>query len=284
MSDVARATARRVVHGVGQATQGARALPAFVIAGAQRSGTSSLYRALVEHPNVRPAVLHKGVHYFDLQLRPWARRGTAATSRCARRSSGYGAVRAAPALTFESSPYYLFHPLAGQRLATDLPGVKVISLVRDPVERAFSAHAHELARGYETEPFERALDLEAERTPGERERMIADPTYNSFAFQHQSYVARSRYVDQLEDLASHVGRDRLLVVDSHRLFEDAAPAMKEVFDFLELPQPSGVTFEQHNARPRAPMPPGIRERLEAELAPSDERLVEWLGWTPRWMG
>ena len=283
MSDVARATARRVVHGVGQATQGARALPAFVIAGAQRSGTSSLYRALVEHPNVRPAVLHKGVHYFDLQYDrglEWYRSHfpLRSTLERVRRRTG------APGLTFESSPYYLFHPLAGQRLARDLPGVKVITLVRDPVERAFSAHAHELARGYETEPFERALDLEAARTSGERERMVADPTYNSFALQHQSYVARSRYVDQLEALASHVGRDHLLVVDSHRLFEDAAPAMKEVFDFLELPQPPGVTFEQHNARPRAPMPAGIQERLEAELRPSDERLAEWLGWTPRWMG
>ena len=283
MSGVARASTRSVVHRLGQATQGARALPSFVIAGAQRSGTSSLYRALVEHPSVRPAVLHKGVHYFDLQYDrglEWYRSHFPLRStleRVRRRTGTQG-------LTFESSPYYLFHPLAGQRLAADLPGIKVITLVRDPVERAFSAHAHELARGYETEPFERALDLEAERTAGERQRMIDDPTYNSFALQHLSYVARSRYVDQLEALASHVGRERLLVVDSHRLFEDAAPAMKEVFDFLELPQPLGVTFEQHNARPRAPMPAGIRERLEVELGPSDERLVAWLGWTPRWLG
>jgi hypothetical protein len=275
--------ARQVASGVGRASQTARSLPTFVIAGAQRSGTSSLYRALLQHPNIRPPVLHKGVHYFDLHYDrglPWYRSHfpLRATLERARRRTG------APAMTFESSPYYLFHPLAGQRLASDLPGIKVVSLIRDPVERAFSAHAHELARGYETEPFERALDLEAERTRGERERMLADPTYNSSRYQHQSYVARSRYVDQLEDLASHVGRDQLLVVDSHRLFEDAAPAMKEVFDFLELPQPSGVTFEQHNARPRMPMSPDVRERLEAELAPADERLVQWLGWTPRWMG
>ena len=70
-------------------------------------------------------------------------------------------------MTFESSPYYLFHPLSAERIARDLPGVKVLVLVRDPVERAYSAHAHELARGYETEQFERALELEEERLRGE---------------------------------------------------------------------------------------------------------------------
>ena len=282
MSRLGRRTARQVAHGFGRATHSARMLPAFLIAGAQRSGTSSMYRALSEHPNVLPAVLQKGVHYFDLHYDeglPWYRSHFPlnATAARVRRRTGTAAV------TFESSPYYLFHPLAGQRIAKDLPGVKVISLVRDPVERAFSAHAHELARGYETEPFERALDLEAERIAGERDKMIADPTYNSRTLQHQSYVARSQYVDQLEELASHIGRDQLLVVDSHRLFEDAGPAMKEVFDFLELPQPTGVTFEQHNARPRTPMPEGVRERLEEHFRPYDERLVQWLGWTPRWM-
>jgi hypothetical protein len=278
-----RRSARQVAHGLGVVTQRGRMLPVFLIAGAQRSGTSSLHHSLSQHPNVLGAVLQKGVHYFDLHYDrglPWYRSNfplRLTAERVRRRTGG-------PAVTFESSPYYLFHPLAGQRIARDLPGVRVISLVRDPVERAFSAHAHELARGFETEPFERALELEAGRTRGERERMIADPTYNSRALQHQSYLTRSQYVDQLQDLASHVGRERLLVVDSHRLFEDAGPAMKEIFDFLELPQPTGITFDQRNARARTPMPEGLRERLEEHFRPYDERLAEWLGWTPRWMG
>lgn len=283
MNRFARRTARLVSHGYGRLTYGSRLEPAFLIAGAQRSGTSSLYRALSEHPNVLPAVLQKGVHYFDLnyaQGMPWYRSHfpkTASSDRL-RRTTGRAGV------TFESSPYYLFHPLAAERIARDLPGVRVISLVRDPVERAFSAHAHELARGYESETFERALELEPERTRGERDRMVADPTYNSFALQHNAYLQRSEYIDQLEHLAASVGRDRLLVVDSHRLFEDAGPAMAEVFDFLDLPQPENVVFEQHNARPRTPMPDGLRERLEDHFRPFDERLAQWLGWTPRWMG
>ena len=55
----------------------------------------------------------------------------------------------------------MFHPLAAERIARDLPEVKLVVALRDPVERAYSAHAHEFARGYETEPFERAIEMEA---------------------------------------------------------------------------------------------------------------------------
>ncbi len=278
-----RRLAREAAFQFGQVTNKGRLLPTFLVAGAQRSGTSSLYRGLAEHPQVLPAVLHKGVHYFDRNYDKgltWYRSHFPLrwSADRVRRRTGTAAV------TFESSPYYLFHPLAAQRIAQDLPDVKVITLIRDPVERAFSAHAHELARGYETEPFEVALELEAERTRGERERMIADPTYNSFALQHHSYLARSRYIEQFEALVRHIDRSRFLVVDSHRLFEDPAPALKEVFDFLELPQPDQATYDKHNARPRTPMDSALRERLEAQLRPHDERLAAWLGWTPRWMG
>jgi hypothetical protein len=282
MKTTVRRLAHRVAHGAGQATSSARMLPDFVVAGAQRSGTSSLYRALVQHPNVMSPVLQKGVHYFDLhydQGLAWYRSHFPLEWSAARVRRRTGAQ----AHTFESSPYYLFHPLAAGRMAHDLPGVRVISLVRDPVERAFSAHAHELARGFETEPFERAVELEAERTAGERERMVADPTYNSARYQHQAYLARGQYVDQLKNLASEIGRDRLLVVDSHRLFEDAEPALREVYDFLGLSQPDSVVYDKHNARPRAPMDPGLRARLEDHFRPYDEQLAAWVGWTPRWM-
>ena len=63
-------------------------------------------------------------------------------------------------------------------------------LVRDPVERAYSAHAHELARGFETEPFERALELEDQRLSGEAERIVADPGYLSHSHQHHAYRAQ----------------------------------------------------------------------------------------------
>lgn len=273
--------ARTVSVKVGQLTHTARMLPGFLIVGAQRCGTTSMFRALSQHPVVLRAVLHKGVHYFDTDYG----RGIGwyqghfplkARARWVGRSAGVTPV------TFEASPYYMFHPLAAQRITRDLPGVKLLVLVRDPVERAYSAHAHELARGYETEPFEQALKLEADRLHGETERLTADPSYLSHSHQHQAYQARGQYVDQLERMERLVGRDRIHVVDSAAFFADPEPAYRGVLDFLGLPQYAGTAFDRHNARPRSPMPEALRSELREHFRPYDERLARWLGGKPSW--
>ena len=271
----------QVSRTVGRLTASRRMLPSFLIVGAQRSGTTSMYRALSQHPAVLKAVLHKGVHYFDVNYdKPaaWYRSHfpLEATAERVRRRTGV------PAQTFESSPYYMFHPLAPQRIERDLPGVKLIVLLRDPVERAYSAHAHELARGFETEPFERALELEESRLRGETERLREDPTYLSHHHQHNGYVARGQYIDYLEPLAARFGRDRLHVVDSHDFFSRPHDVYDQVLRFLALPDGDHPVFDQHNARPRSSMPEHLRARLREHFAPYDERLGEWLGEMPSW--
>jgi hypothetical protein len=284
VTDVSPATLERIQGAslaAGRMTSGLRMLPSFLIVGAQRSGTTSMYRALVQHPSVLRAVLRKGVHYFDVnyeQSLRWYRSHfpLRLSAERVRRRTGV------PAQTFESSPYYMFHPLAPERIQRDLPGVKLLVLVRDPVERAYSAHAHELARGFETEPFERALDLEQSRLLGETERLRADPSYESHHHRHNAYVTRGQYIDYLEPLADLVGRDRVHVVDSHDFFSDPEPVYDAVLDFLGLPRGDYPSFERHNARPRSAMPDALRARLTEHYAPYDERLGAWLGHTPSW--
>jgi hypothetical protein len=268
---------KRVVHfgsrSVGRLTSGARMLPSFLICGGQRCGTTSLYRALAEHPLVLKAVLHKGVHYFDTNYHrgfAWYR--------------GHFPLRRNDFHAFESSPYYLYHPHAAARIARDLPRVKLIVLVRDPVERAYSQHAHELARGFETEPdFARALELERARLAGQRERLLADPLAYSFSHQHHGYRARGEYALYLNEMARHVGRDRILVVESERFFVDPKPVYDTVLDFLGLPQLGYPEFEQHNARPRpSRMDTAVRADLTAHFAAHDAALSEWLPGTPVW--
>jgi hypothetical protein len=277
--------AKRAAHTVsvtaGRLTAHGRMLPGFLIAGAQRCGTTSMYRTLSEHPAIVKAVLHKGVHYFDMaydRKLSWyqAHFPLRAVGRKAGRAAGAGAM------TFESSPYYMFHPLAAGRIARDLPGVKLLVLVRDPVERAYSAHAHELARGYETEPFARALSLEAERLDGEAERLVADPGYASHSHQHHAYRARGQYIEQLERLEACFGRDRIHVVDSGDFFTEPERVYDGVLEFLGLPDRGYPVFERHNARPRSALPEELRVELDAHFRPYDERLAGWLGNVPSW--
>jgi hypothetical protein len=278
-------TVPQAVHTVsvtaGRLTQRARMLPGFLIVGAQRCGTTSMYRTLSQHPAVLKAVLHKGVHYFDTGYGhglAWYQGHFPLRARAAaaRRVTGD------EPLTFESSPYYMFHPLAAARIAADLPGVKLLVLVRDPVERAYSAHAHEIARGFETEPFERALELEEERLAGEAAKIVADPGYHSHSHQHHGYRARGRYAEQLERLASLVGRDRVHVVDSGMFFDDPEHVYDGVLLFLGLRHHGYPVFERHNARPRAPMPQTLRAELSDYFLSHDEKLAGWLGRPPSW--
>ena len=263
-------------------TSGRRMLPGFLIVGAQRCGTTSMARVLSQHPAVANAAMHREVHYFDNAYDrglAWYRSHFPLLTRARRAVAG---LNVAP-VAFESSPYYMFHPLAAQRILRDLPGVKLLVLVRDPVERTYSAHAHEVAHGFETEPYERAMELEEGRLKGEAERIRADPAYNSHSHQHHSYRARGHYAEQLERLAELFGPERIHVVDSGDFFAHPRPSYEGVLDFLGLPRGGYPDFKRRNARPRsAAMPSSIRDELEEYYRPHDERLARWLGRDPSW--
>jgi hypothetical protein len=279
---------KRVVHlgsrSYGKLTAPSRMTPAFLICGGQRCGTTSLYRALAGHPMILKAVLHKGVHYFDVSYdrgMAWYKGHFPLQRHADRLTERYGS----PAQTFESAPYYMYHPQAAARIARDLPQTKLIALVRDPVERAYSQHHHEVARGFETErDFGGALALEPARLHRQEDRLAEDPRYYSFAHQHHAYRARGEYARYLSVMAQHVGRERIHVVESERFFAQPADVYDEICDFLGLPtyfeRPS---FEQHNARPRqADMDPALRRELTAHYQRHDDALASWLGHTPVW--
>jgi Sulfotransferase domain len=277
----ARTTTHRALVLAARPTHRARMLPGFLIVGAERCGTTSMFHVLRQHPAVFGTALRKQeVHYFDVAYDrglDWYQSQfpvQAVAGLTARRAGG-------TPVAFESSPYYMFHPLAPERIRRDLPGVRLLVLLRDPVERAYSAHANHVGHGVETESFERALELEESRLAGEAERIIADPSYVSYGHRHHSYRIRGHYVDQLEHLERLFGRDRIHVVDSDDFFADPGPAYDQVLEFLDLP-PHRPAFTPQNARPRSPMPQSVRAALEEHYRPYDESLAAWLGRVPSW--
>lgn len=265
---------------VGTITAPARMTPSFIMVGASRAGTTSLFRALSTHPAVvRPSV-NKGVRYFDLnpsRTRAWYV-GHFPLERTARiRAGRYG-----PPIAFEASGYYVFHPFAVPRIAQALPDVKLVAMFRDPVERAYSAWKHESARGFEWEPFERALDLEEERLRGEVERMARDPGYESFCHRHHSHRSRGEYADQLARMWAHLPREQVHVIQSEAFFAEPEREYDRLLDFLGLPHVHPDAFDRHNARPSAPMPAQVRRRLEEHYAPFNDRLEQMLREPLRW--
>ena len=279
---------KRVVHlgsrSYGRLTAPGRMTPSFLICGGQRCGTTSLYRALSQHPVVMKAVLHKGVHYFDTSYdrgMSWYKAHFPLHRNAEKIAERYGFA----AQPFESSPYYMYHPQAVARIARDLPQAKLIVLVRDPVERAYSQHHHEVARGFESErDFGAALALEPARLHRQEERLSEDPAYYSFAHQHHAYRARGEYARYLSVMAQHIGREQIHVVESERFFADPEPVYDEVCEFLGLPTYlERPAFERHNARTRqSDMDAALRRELTDYYLPHDDALARWLGRMPIW--
>jgi hypothetical protein len=276
--DPVKVAGRRASRAVGLATADRRLLPTFLVVGAQRAGTTSLHRALVAHPAIVAPNLHKGVHYFDV-----AHANGLRWYRAHFPLEGVARARAGHQLqAFESSGYYMHHPLAPGRIAADLPEVRLVAMLRDPVERAHSAHRHELDRGFEHLGFEEALELEPSRLAGEIDRMIVDPAYVSHAHRHQAYVQRGQYVEQLRVLFDLFGRDRVHVVWSEDFFERPEETFAGVLEFLRLPVSLPRVFDRWNARPRGTMPEATRRLLEAHFRPYDDDLALVLGEEPSW--
>ena len=279
--DVIKQLGRRAYTPIGQVTASSRMMPSFILAGAQRCGTTSLYRALLSHPAVLSAAYHKGVNYFDVNYdrgMDWYRGHFPLNLTGALRTRG---TSESP-VTFDASGYYMYHPLAAERIGHDLPGVKVLVLLRDPVERAYSAYKHEYRRGFETESFERALQIEDERIQPELERMLADHSYQSSSYRHHSYRRRGLYAEQMDRLAEAVGRDHLLAIESENFFEHPEEEYARIIHFLGLAPHRPESFDRWNARPGSGMPEAAKEFLAEAYQDQARLLAPYFEQPPSW--
>lgn len=260
------ARARRAYR---QATSGLRPLPHFLIIGAARAGTTSLYSYLVRHPAVG-APTHKELHFFDLNYEQgvgWYRRHFPLAVPGTRRRT----------VTGEASPYYLFHPAVPGRVRETLPDVRLIALVRNPIDRAYSQHQLARRHGRDELTFEEAIAAEQSRLDGELERVRDEPGYQSVSHRHHSYLARGLYAEQLERWLSEFPREQLLVIRSEDFFCEPPAVYGDVLRFLELPAHELGEYRAYNQRPYDGLAPSTRQELRSYFAEPNRRLEELLG-------
>ncbi len=276
----AKDLAKLGLRGYGRLTASLRELPDFVIIGAKRGGTTSLFRYLSEHPCVVPnfprRLKVKGIHFFDTNYHrgvPWYRSHFASGlyRRRVERRSMHRAVCG------ESSPYYLFHPHAPRRAAETIPEAKLIVLLRNPVDRAYSHYRERARHGVETLTFEEAIEREPERLAGEIERIREDERYMSFAHEHLSYLSQSCYLESLQRWLKCFPRERVLILLSEDLYSDPAATYARTLEFLDLRPHEPRAFEAYNYVSSSPMDPRTRERLVEQFRTHNRRLAEYLG-------
>ncbi len=251
-----------------------RLLPGFIIIGAQRCGTTSLFNYLTQHPDVYPSC-PKEVQYFSNYYgkgMSWYRSHfpLAWHKRYIERNGSQGFI------TGEATPYYLAHPYAPRRAAEAVPQSKLIVLLRNPVDRAYSHYHYEVKMGAETLSFEDAIDTEEERLSAEVDKMFEDDSYRSFNFQHFTYLSRGIYVDQLERWTEFFNREQILVLGSETFYEDPPTTLKQVLEFLNLADWRFRDYKKFNIGHYSEMDTRVKERLEAYFEPHNQRLYEFL--------
>jgi hypothetical protein len=256
-------------------------LPTFLIVGAMRSGTTSLARSIGAHPDVF-MVPTKELHFFDSHFDrgiDWY-------------ESHFADAGAAGAIG-EATPRYMYLEPAAARMASVVPEAKLVVILRDPVDRAYSHYWMNRARAFETLSFADALAAEADRGPG-----------------RYAYVGRGRYLEQLQRLCRHYPREQLLVLFLDELRARPQETFSAAVTFIgvgDAPLPAIVSssvnryYDLRSARLRRfgehlprrldnlvgrfnridrgypPMDEAVRADLARRFADDDAALAAWLG-------
>jgi len=224
-------------------------LPNFLLIGAMKAGTTSLYHYLRSHPQVfMPAF--KAPEFF------------AGTSHSKRGIEWYrrqfsGAGPEAVAIGEASNVYTKFprYPGVPERIAEHIPDVRLLYIVRDPVERIRSHYQTRVAEGAETMPFETAV------------------------FENPIYLDYSRYALQIDQYLTCFSRDQMLVMTSEELRHDRGSVMRRVYGFLGVdaevvPPDIDREFYRTQEKPvRSLVPLQLRKSLKTRF-PATKRLKE----------
>lgn len=263
----------------GVATAGSRVLPDFLVIGAKRGGSTSLYRNLARTPGVLPLFpvreQVKGTYYFDVEFGRGERWYRSHFPTAAQRVDG--------TVAGEASPYYLSHPWAPARAGALVPDARVVALLRDPVERAHSHYKERVKQGIETRPtFEAALEAEDARLAGEVERMLDDPGYVSWNHLNFGYLAQSDYVTGVRRWLEHFPRERVLVLPSEDFYAAEGETIDRVRAHLGLPPVGLGTAEHFNDTGSSSVDPALEADLRSRFAPGIAELVSLTRLTAPW--
>lgn len=214
-------------------------LPNFLICGAAQSGTTFLASSLDQHPDVYlGSPMQPEPHYFYFSWK--ARRPLQWYEQ-----KWFSDVCDETAVGEKSTSYMLGVNVA-RRIRKACPGMKLIFLLRNPVERAFSNYRFTVFQGLEPLGFVEALEREEQRTAELEGRWAEIRPY--------SYIARSLYGRQLERFCRHFPRSQMLILRSEDMYEDRMSILRRVFAFLDV----GQDFEPSS--PPRHSTPGVKDR------------------------
>jgi len=255
-------------------TGSSHVLPDFLIIGAARSGTTSLYEYLSQHPSIISGV-GKEVYFFDKKFSKgvnWYKSFFPTKSSKSKLEN----KQKRKCLTGEATPRYLHYPHAPKRVFELIPNVKLIVLLRNPIDRSYSHYQMEANTGNEELSFEESIEQEEKRITDDMKKMENDENFYSVYFYRKSYLTRGIYESQLKRWFKYFPREQFLILKSEDLYSNPSEIYDQVLDFLNLSKHDLDSFEAHRMRKYSPISKETREKLTDYFRPYNERLYQLL--------
>ena len=255
-------------------------LPDFLIIGAARAGTTSLYQYLAQHPSIEPCVV-KQLHYFD----QYFERGTnwyKVNFPTKWKKFVATKIKKKKFITGEATPYYLHDPNAPKRVHDLIPDVKLIVLLRNPIDRAYSHYKRKKRNHTEELTFEEATKQEEKRIHGEMEKMIKNQNYFSYIYHRLSYISTGLYAEHLERWYKEFPRNQILVIQSEEFLKNTKKVYNQVLDFLDMPKFELKEYKKFQKSDESTIEPTTRKQLSEFCKPYNEKLYSLIGTRYDW--
>ena len=247
--------------------------PDFFVLGAMKSGTTSFYEYIRQHPDIVPAA-KKELHYYDHKIHgEWDHEEYLKQFPSKKRNE----------LSFEGSVYYLRHPHAPRWIKRDFPLAKFAALLRNPVERAYSHYQQKAVKGKELRSFEECVKNEEAFIGEDWAEICRNEKHTGRLSQGHSYLARGRYAEQIENWLNYFPRNRFHFILTDDMGKNPAKTLDEFFQFLGVPSYNKLDVGYRvKTRQYDPMSPEIRSWLEDYFEPHNQALERLLGQKISW--
>ena len=207
-----------------------RSLPDFIIIGTARSGSTSLYYNICQHPCVLSAAYDE-LGFFDSNFHlglNWYRSlfPTLFSKWIVKQKKQF-------AITGEDTPFYIWNPLVAKRILKIIPNIKLIVLFRNPVDRAYSNYHLGVRAGSEKLSFEDAIQMELKKLDKINDEIEQDVDKYTTP---RSYIAKGFYADQLKVWLELFSSEQLMIVSTEDLESNPQKTLDRIYNFLKIPK------------------------------------------------
>lgn len=268
-------------------TSNLRTYPDFIIIGSGRAGTTSLYSYLIQHPNIITSFSHReqkaaDLHFFEYMISSstnWYRSHfpTKISKKLLQLRTKSSVISG------EFTSTYMYHPFVPKRIFDLIPNIKLIVILRNPVDKVYSAFSQQFQFKEFTSSFEDYIESELKRikiTENEPDLKTFNEDFESIAV--PNILRHGIYHTYLKKWLELFSKKQIYVVDSKDLHDNTQETLDNIFKFLEIPPVNIPDTSKINVGKYSKMDTLTRRRLLDFFSPFNDKLNYLLGTKFHW--